>query len=196
MRFTFENATALQTSPAVFDGWKEYPSLGEKRVQSYGFVVSCLGMVIVSLLLHGLFVPHGFWPTLLPLALTVPLHEFIHAVSTPGWGLTTKTMIGLQKSKGLFVPYVYFDGEQSLWRFLLTGLTPTIFLTVLPILAIKFASLDAPFRNGLGFLSFFNIAISGGDLAIFMWLAAQLDLRSSVRQHGWKLYWKAETHDF
>jgi hypothetical protein len=193
MRFTFKNATALQPFPSVLEGWKEIPLLGEKKIQSYGFVVSCIGMLIVSMILDGTFVPHGFWSTLLPLVGTIPIHELIHAVSTPGWGLSSKTIVGIQKSKALFMPYVYYDGEQSLWQFLLTGLAPTIFLTVLPISAIKFMSLDAPYQDVLGFLSFFNMGISGGDLVIVMWLATQLDRRSSVRQHGWKLHWKVTT---
>lgn len=192
MRFTLRDTSALHSLPSALEGWKETLSLGEKKIQSYGFVVSCLGMLLISIVLKGAFVPHGFWPTLLPLVLTIPMHELIHALSTPGWGLSPKTIFGIQKSKGLFMPYVSYDGEQTLWQFLLTGLAPTIFLTVLPILAIKFMSLASLYRDGLGFLSFFNMGISGGDLVIVMWLATQLNRRSSVRQHGWKLYWKAE----
>lgn len=192
MRFTLKNATALQPFPSVLEGWKEIPSPGEKKFQSYGFVVSCLGMLMVSMILDGTFVPHGFWPTLLPLVLTIPVHELMHALSTPGWGLSSKTIVGIQKSKALFMPYVYYDGEQTLWQFLLTGLAPTIFLTVLPIVAMKFALLEAPYRDVLGFISFFNMGISGGDLVVVMWLATQMDRHSPVRQHGWKLYWKAQ----
>jgi hypothetical protein len=191
MRISFDTASVLQTFPPSMEGWREAPAPGEKQVQSYGLVASCLGMFLVGSLLHGAFVPSGLLPTLLLPVVTLLLHEFIHALSTPNWGLSTKTIIGLKKSKGLLMPYVYYDGGQSLWRFLWTGLAPTIFLTVLPIMVIKFVPLDASYHAGLGFVSLFNMGISGGDLVICIWLATHLDLRSSVRQNGWNLYWKA-----
>ena len=83
MRFDFGNTNNLQTPPVMIEGWQESPALGEKRVQSYGLVASILGMVLVSILLHGAFVPSGLWPTLLILVFTMPVHELIHAVSTP-----------------------------------------------------------------------------------------------------------------
>ena len=89
------------------------------------------------------------------------------------------------------MPYVYYDGEQPLWRFLFTGLAPTMLLTVLPIIVIMFVPPGNPYRAGLGFLSFFNVAISGGDLVTVIWLLTRLSLRSHVRQSGWTLYWKA-----
>jgi len=188
MRFTFGAPSNLQT--LLPTGWREVPALGEKRVQNYGLVASCLGMLLVSILLRGAFVPRGFLLPVLILLLTMPIHEFIHALSTPNWGFSTKTIVGLQKSKGVFMPYVYYDGEQSLWRFFLTGFAPTILLTVVPIMVVMLLPLSDSYRVGFGFLSFFNAAISGGDMSICIWLATRLDPRSSIRQNGWKLYWK------
>jgi hypothetical protein len=192
MRFNFGTDPVLQTLPPRVDGWREAPAPSEKQVQNYGLLVSCLGILLVGALLHGEYVPRDVVPTLLILALTVPAHEFMHAISTPGWGLSNNTVIGVQTRQGLFLPYVFYDGEQPLWRFLLNGMAPTLLLTVLPILAIAFFPLSNTWRAGLGFLSFFNVGISGGDLVLFFWLSMRLPWRSSVRQKGWKLYLKTE----
>jgi hypothetical protein len=190
MRFSFGNDHILQTLRPMVDSWQEAPVPSEKQVQNYGLLFSCLGMLLVSTLLHGEFVPTGFLPALLILVLTVPAHELIHALSTPSWGFSTKTVIGVQTRKGLFLPYVYYDGEQPLWHFLLTGLAPTILLTILPILVTVLFPLSSSTRAVLGFLSFFNVAISGGDLVLILWLSTHLPWRSSVHQNGWKLYLK------
>jgi len=42
----------------------------------------------------------------------------------------------------------------------------------------------------LGFLAFFNVAISGGDLVALVCLSIHLPLQARVRQYGRKLYWK------
>lgn len=191
MRFRFGAPVCSPALLPMSDGWREAPAPSEKQIQVYGLIASGVGMFLVSTALQGEFVPRGFWLTLSILVFTIPIHEFIHAFSTPAWGLTNKTVVGLQKQKGLLMPYVYFDGEQPLWHFLLTGLAPTFFLTLLPILVVRFAPLSHSYRAGLGFLSFFNVGISGGDLILFIWLLAHLHRRAWVRQNGWKLYWKA-----
>ncbi len=78
MRFTFYDDNNLQTHPREMKGWQESPAPGKKRVQYYGLVVSCLGMLLVSSLLNGEIVPRVFLPTLLILLLTMPMHELIH----------------------------------------------------------------------------------------------------------------------
>ena len=190
MRFNFADNINSQPFLPAMEGWQEAPSPGKKQVQGYGFVASCLGVLLVGVLLHGEFVPSGCLLTLLILVFTVPVHELIHALFTPNWGLSTKTIFGVQKSKGLFMPYVYYDDEQPLWHFLLTGLAPTIVLSVLPILIIMFAPLSHIYRAALGFLSLFNAGIAGGDWFLLVWFSTHLDVRSYVRQHEWKLYWK------
>jgi hypothetical protein len=192
MRFNFGDNNNLQTSLPAIEGWQEAPSLAKKQVQNYGFIASCLGALLVGVLLQGEFVPRGFLPTLLVLVFTVPVHELVHAVFTPNWGLSSKTIFGVQNSKGLFMPYVYYDDEQPLWHFLLTGSAPTILLTVLPILVILVAPLNQIYRAGLGFLALFNAGIAGGDWVLLVWFSTRLDLRSYVCQKEWKLYWKTK----
>lgn len=191
MQFHFGVPNSSQASLHMSEGWREAPAPSEKQIQIYSLIASCIGMFLVSIALHREFVPKSLLVTLLILVFTMPIHEFIHAFSTPAWGLTNKTVMGLQKQKGLLMPYVYFDGEQPIWCFLLTGLAPTILLTLLPILVVRFVPLSHSHRASLGFLSFFNVAISGGDLILFIWLLTHIHPRAYVRQNGWKLYWKA-----
>lgn len=61
MRFTFDDDNNLQTHPREMKGWQESPAPGKKRVQYYGLVVSCLGMLLVSSLLNGEIVPRVFF---------------------------------------------------------------------------------------------------------------------------------------
>jgi hypothetical protein len=193
MRFQIDKTSHTHTQPQLDSGWQEAQTPGEMQIQSYGLAASCAGMLLVGAILQGEFVPKGLLAAVLILAFTTPVHELLHAFSTPGWGLSTKTVFGLRQYRGLWTPYVSFDGEQPLWRFLLTGLTPTILLTLLPLMVPAFFPLADPYRAGLGFLAFFNIAISGGDLVLALWFSKTLPLHARVRQENWKLYWKAES---
>lgn len=193
MRFFLGNAAAGPNPLPAGDGWQESPVLGATRIQNYGFLVACAGMLLVATLLRGMISPSNIWVALAVLAFTVPLHELIHALATPSWGLTDHTVIGLQREKGLLLPYMYYDGMQPLWHFLFTGVTPLLVLTVLPLLLIILAPLEDSLRADLGFLAFFNIAISGGDLVNFFWVLARVPTRSTVLWNGWGLLWKIET---
>ncbi len=190
MRFQSGNLPEKQATKLIADGWQQAPALTAKQIQNYGLFIACAGMLLIAVLLRGAFRPSSVWSALLIMVLAVPLHELIHALSTPSLGLSDRTVIGFQSGKGLFMPYMYYDGTQPLWHMLLTGLTPVLFLTVLPILLAVFAPLNEPLRANLGFLAFFNIAISGGDLVNFFWTLTHLPFNATVQLSGWSLLWK------
>ena len=193
MRFQFQNQPRTQTIVLNWDsGWQEAPTPSEMKTQIYSLALSCAGMLLVGVVLHGEIVPRNSLASVLILALTLPVHELLHAFSTPGWGLSAKTVFGLRQNHGLWTPYVSFDGKQPLWRFLVTGLVPTVLLNLLPLTAVVIFPMPEPTRTGLGFLAFFNIALSGGDLFLVFWFSKSLPIRVSVRQGGWKLFWKIE----
>lgn len=85
---------------------------------------------------------------------------------------------------------MYFYGSQPLWHMLLTGIAPLMALTILPVTLILIAPLSAAQRADLGFLAFFNIGISGGDLVNFLWLSTRLPLHAIVMGNGWGMVWK------
>ncbi|MBI4927520.1 MAG: DUF3267 domain-containing protein [Anaerolineae bacterium] len=172
-------------------GWQQLPTLGARKVQNYGLLASCAGILVVALLLKGDFRPTNLLAALFVLVMTVPVHELIHALSTPRFGMTDQTVFGLQFGKGLLMPYVYYNAPLPLWRLLLVGIMPTILLTIVPLTLLLTGSVNGDLRTTLGFLAFFNIGVSGGDLANFLWFATRLPLHSTVQRNGWGLVWKA-----
>lgn len=174
------------------EGWQLCSALDPTRVQNYGLLAGVAGVLLVDVLLRGAITPSSLWSALLIVVLTVPVHELIHALATPGWGLTDRTAIGLQRDKGLLLPYAYYDGIMPLWRFLFTGLAPLMLLTILPLILILSVPLDNLLRTSLAFLAIFNMAISGGDLVTLIWVSIRLPMRSLVWQHGWSLVWKKD----
>ena len=83
------------------------------------------------------------------------------------------------------MPYMFYDGSQPVWRMLLTGLGPVLLLTGLPVIFILFAPLAGSLRADLGFLAFFNVAISGGDLIVFFWIFTHVRFRATVQGNRW-----------
>ncbi len=190
MRFYFGNPPKGQARALVEEGWQAIPVLGAKRVQNYGLLVACVNMLIVGLLLHGEIRSSSIWTTLLIVVVATPLHELVHALTTPGWGRSDQTVIGLQRGKGLLLPYMYYDGSQPLMRTLITGLAPLLILTILPVSILLFMPLRSQLRADLAFLAFFNVAISGGDMVNIFWIVTHLPLQATVQRDGWGLLWK------
>lgn len=191
MRFIFGNPPGAQMLSTMAEGWRQIPTIGAKGVQNYGLIAGCVGMLLIGVLLRGAFRPSSVWTAILILVITLPLHELVHAVTTPALGLSDRTVIGFQRGNGLMLPYMYYDGSQPLWRMLLTGLAPVIILTMLPVILILFTPLKATTRADLGFMAFFNVATSGGDLVIFFWIITHLPLHATVKGNGWGLLWKS-----
>jgi hypothetical protein len=194
MKFIFGNPPVVQSLPQMNQGWRQFPALEAKRIQNYGLIAACVGMLLVAVLLRGAIRPSRLWIAILILVIALPLHELVHALTTPAWGFTAHTIIGLQGGKGLLLPYMYYDVSQPLVRMLLTGLAPLVLLTALPVILILFAPLSAGPRADLGFLAFFNVATSGGDLVNLYWLVAHLPLHATVQGNGWSLLWKDSSH--
>ncbi len=190
MRLYLGTVPVDQKPSPLGEGWQLCPALDAKRVQNYGLLAAGAGVLLVDILLRGVITLSSLWSALLIVVLTVPVHELIHALATPGWGLTDRTAIGLQRDKGLLLPYTYYDGILPLWRFMFTGMAPLLLLTILPLVLILSVPFDNSLRTSLAFLALFNMAISGGDLVISIWSLFRLPMRSLVRQHGWSLVWK------
>jgi hypothetical protein len=83
MRFVFGSPPVAQISSSVVEGWQKIPVLGAKRIQNYGLMVSIVGMLLVAVLLRGAITPSSIWTGILILVVTLPLHELVHALTTP-----------------------------------------------------------------------------------------------------------------
>ena len=192
MRLVIGNPPAAKQLAQPLDGWQKLPAPSAKAIQAYGLIVSCLGILLIAVILNWAIQPSSGWMALLLLVTILPLHELVHALTTPSWGLSNRTIIGLQWSKGLLLPYMYFDGIQPLWRMLLTGLSPVAMLTILPVIVLCVMPLSAAARADLGFLAFFNAGISGGNVVMFFWLITHLPLAAAVKGDGWGIQWREQ----
>ncbi len=190
MRFTFGNPPEMEKSAPVDEGWRSIPSLGPKRVQNYGLLMGGVVAVLVAFALHGAIQPSSLWIASVIVIFVIPFHELVHALATPGWGFTDRSVIGFQGGKGLFLPYMTYTGSLSLWRMLLSGLAPILLLSGLPVVLIWFLPAGGRWSADLGFLAFFNAAIAGGDWVSYVWISTHVPMHATVRGNGWELLWK------
>src|SRR5690242_14528066 len=75
------------------------------------------------------------WP-LLAILITIfvllsPVHEFLHALCCPDWGLSSKTVFGIWPARGVF--YIHHEGPMQRNRFLLVLVFPYIVLGLVPL---------------------------------------------------------------
>ncbi len=131
------------------------------------------------------------WLLALMFILIIPVHELLHAVYFPGHGLTNRTVIGCWASRLLF--YASYDGPMSRNRFLVVFLSPYLYLSLLPVALIAVLRLVVAPLEVFVFLAVFSL-ISGvlacGDIIGFALVLAQIPKQASVRNKGWKTYWK------
>ena len=119
------------------------------------------------------------------LLLMIPVHELLHALVHPGWGLSSGTTLGVWLSRGLL--YAYYEGELSRDRFLLCLAMPFLALGVLPTVLIMMFPWLAP--NLLG-LSLFGCVLGCGDVVGVGLVLFQIPRAAIVRNKGWKTYWR------
>jgi hypothetical protein len=111
MRFYFGNAPEARLPSPLSENWQELSALGAKRVQNFGLLAACAGMLLVGILLRGAFRASTLWTTVLVLIITPPLHELIHALTTPAWGSTDRIMTHLP-----LYATVKMNGWGLLWK--------------------------------------------------------------------------------
>ena len=130
-------------------------------------------------------------PLILILVFLIPAHEFLHALFYPDWGLSSRTVIGLWLSKGIF--YAHYEGMMSRNRFLLIFLTPYLVLGLLPVLIWGLLPgsywLSEP-AILLLYLSFLGSLFSSSDLVGAGLVLLQVPVPAVVRNKSWKTYWK------
>lgn len=159
-------------------------------------------LIFLILLLRGLpyipppaslsftFSPLAF---ILILLFLIPAHEFLHALFYPDWGLSSKTIIGLWLSKGIF--YAHYEGMMSRNRFLLIFLTPYLVLGLLPALVwglLPASYLASDVSINLLFLSLLGSVFSSSDFVGASLVFLQIPALAVVRNKSWKTYWKPE----
>jgi hypothetical protein len=126
------------------------------------------------------------------LILFLPAHEVIHALCCPGWGLSSKTVLGLWLPKGFL--YVHHDAPMARNRFMFVLLAPYLFLSLLPLALIamlRFSGWTPEVLLSLAWLSLLGSLLAGGDFVSFgaLW-SANIPGAALVRNVGQNSYWK------
>ena len=122
---------------------------------------------------------------LVALLMLVGIHELLHAVSAPGFGFSSHTIIGFWPSRGMF--YAHYDGDMTAKRFLLVLIMPLIVISVLPLL------LAVVFEWGhrtIAFLGVLNALCSCVDVFGVVLLLLQVPLHARVRNSGWRTWYR------
>ena len=118
------------------------------------------------------------------LALLIAVHEALHALAHPSFGLSRRSVIGFWPSRLLF--YAHYEDCLSRNRLIFIFLLPTLVLSFLPLLLAT--TLDI--RSGwLLFISCLNALLAGVDILGVLLLIVQVPASATVQNEGYKTYW-------
>lgn len=121
------------------------------------------------------------------------VHELIHALFHPGYGLTSNTTFGLWLSKGSF--YVHWHGEMSRNRAIVGCVSPFLVLSVLPLLVClvpctrSFCLYDSTVAM-LCYISLINTFFASADLMGARMFFLQIPKDGIIRNKGYYTYWQ------
>jgi hypothetical protein len=113
-----------------------------------------------------------------------PIHEFLHMIFHPQFGLSRKTVLGVWPSRLLC--YAYYDGVISRNRFIVIFAMPLLVITILPLF-IAFTSGHASIL--VAFVSSLNALGAGLDIfaiILLFWLVPQ---NANVCNRGGRTLW-------
>lgn len=186
------------------EGWLAIREPGPWMLQLMALPVAVILLLLSAGLLYLVFPGELFlntsspgtisipiWPFLFISILIIPVHELLHAICHPGWGLSSNSVIGLWLSRALF--YAHYEGSMSRNRFLLIFAMPYLVLSLLPIPLI---ALSAGFGwtpdtvLALAYLSLIGGILASGDVVGFWLIISQIPGSAIVRNKGWKTYWR------
>jgi hypothetical protein len=115
----------------------------------------------------------------------VAVHELVHAVGYPAFGLTRSTVIGVWPSRLLFYAGYLRSLPRNRWLFVY--LLPFLVLSIVPLVLYHALGFESAW---LYFLSLLNGLFSGGDLLFFVLILLQVPRRAIMQNHGWSTWWR------
>ena len=121
----------------------------------------------------------------------VPVHEFLHLICHPRWGLSKYSIVLVWLRKFQFG--VYYDGFMTRTRWLVMRLLPFIGLTILPAL---FLSTDWVYRIRFLWEVFITLTIlvnslgAGSDIVASVIVARQVPADGEVGIWNGRAYWR------
>jgi hypothetical protein len=131
-----------------------------------------------------------FFPVLF---VSVVVHEFLHLLCHPGWGLSSQSLV-LVWARRLQLG-VYYEGFMSRSRWFVMRLAPLLGLTVLPTLVLLFAypiGMSFFWQQFLVLVILVNSLGSGGDLVASVIVARQVPQGGKVGNWNGRAYWTRE----
>lgn len=120
---------------------------------------------------------------LLALLAIVPAHEALHLVMHPRTG---DSIVGFWPSRLLF--YTHYHSALLCRRYLAVLLAPIVLLSVVPLAACALTGKAPAF---VAVASVGNALFAAGDLLAAGVLLAQVPPRATLRNKGWRVWWKA-----
>ncbi len=128
---------------------------------------------------------------LVVLVIFIPLHESLHLLGQPGWGMSSRSVVVLWPTKLRFG--VYYEGCMSRHRWLAMRLLPLVILSVLPacVLALlQVLPLSPDVEVGLSILMVVNALGSGGDVIAAILVLAQVPTAANMCFQAGRAYWR------
>lgn len=119
------------------------------------------------------------------LVVLVVVHEFVHVLAFPSFGLTSATVFGVWPSR--FLPYAHHSGPVSSGRLIVVALAPFIVLSVVPLFAAYVGLMRSPLA---AVFSILNSVACGGDVAVCLMLVYQLPATAILQNHGGDTWWR------
>ncbi len=134
---------------------------------------------------------HPWIVTFAVLVLFIPLHEGIHLLGQPGWGLSERSIVVLWPAKLRFG--VYYEGHMSRGRWLTMRLAPLILLSIGPLLLLallQFFPQVVDLEIGLSILMIANTLGSGADLLAALVVLRQVPRKGQLLFQAGRGYWR------
>jgi hypothetical protein len=115
----------------------------------------------------------------------IVVHEIIHAVAHPKFGVSKDTVIGFWPSR-VFL-YTIYIGEQSKNRCVAILIMPFIIISVVPLI---FATITQIAPLWLGYVSTFNALLACVDMVAAFMTIRQIPRGSIIRTKGWTTFFR------
>jgi hypothetical protein len=132
------------------------------------------------------------WGIVIICALLIPAHELVHALCHPRFGLSQNTIVGVWPTRLVF--YAHYEGPMSRNHFAWVFVGPFVVLSLVPIgiiALLRAVPLSPNVVACLVILSLINGAASAGDLIGLLLILFQIPGSATVRNRGWKTFWKS-----
>ena len=120
---------------------------------------------------------------ILSLTLIALLHEFLHMITFPDFGISSKTTIVIIPKK--LVALAYYTGEMTKTRCVMCLLAPFVVLSLMPLILCTYE-----FNYYIFFLAILNASLSGMDVLSAFSVYVNMPKESIVKNCGYQSYYR------